>query len=463
MNEKKVRPFGFRDKLGYLCGDLGNDFTFIFASTYVLVFYTKVMGISASIVGTMFLIARCIDAFTDIGMGRIVDNSKPGKNGRIRPWILRMCGFVALASFMMYQSFLIDASMGTKIAYMFITYILWGSVFYTSINIPYGSMASVISSEPKDRSSLSVFRSLGASIAGILIGVVSPLVIYQTDEFGNQVVSRGNFSIVAGIFSVCAIVCYLLCYFLTTERVESVPKKAEKNATGKALKAILTNRSMIGIILSALLMLLATFMGQGINTYLFADYFKNTAALSVYSMLSLPAMFVLAAVSTKLAIKFGKRECGVAGMLFSGIAYVILGFLRIKNVWLFVALVFIGMLGMYFFQMQCYALVTDVIDDLEVKNGTRDDGTVYGIYSFSRKIGQAIAGGLSGWALGWIGYNELAAGQTEAVADSIYSLATFFPGIIYIACGLVLLFVYPLGKTVVENNVATLEARRKAQ
>lgn len=463
MNEKKVRPFGFRDKLGYLCGDLGNDFTFIFASTYVLVFYTKVMGISASIVGTMFLIARCIDAFTDIGMGRLVDNSKPTKNGRIRPWILRMCGFVALASFMMYQSFLIDASMGAKIAYMFITYILWGSVFYTSINIPYGSMASVISSDPKDRSSLSVFRSLGASIAGILIGVVSPLVIYQTDELGNQVVSRGNFSIVAGIFSVCAIVCYLLCYFLTTERVESVPKKAEKNATGKALKAILTNRSMVGIILSALLLLLATLMGQGINTYLFADYFKNTAALSVYSMLSLPVMFILAAVSTKLAIKFGKKECGVAGMLFSGIAYVILGFLKVKNVWLFVALVFISMLGMYFFQMQCYALVTDVIDDLEVKNGTRDDGTVYGIYSFSRKIGQAIAGGLSGWALGWIGYNELAAGQTEAVANSIYSLATFFPGIVYIACGLVLLFVYPLGKAVVESNVATLESRRKAQ
>ena len=132
---REVRPFGARDKFGYLFGDLANDFSFIFASTYVMVFYTKVMGISAAMVGTMFLIARCIDAFTDIGMGRIVDNSKPTKNGRIRPWILRMCGFVALASFMMYQSFLVDASYGAKVAYMFITYILWGSIFYTSINI----------------------------------------------------------------------------------------------------------------------------------------------------------------------------------------------------------------------------------------------------------------------------------------------------------------------------------------
>lgn len=113
---KEVRPFGLRDKIGYMCGDLANDFSFIFASSYVMVFYTKVMGISAGMVGTMFLIARCLDAFTDIGMGRIVDNSKPTKNGRIRPWILRMCAFVALASFMMYQSFLVDASYGAKVA-----------------------------------------------------------------------------------------------------------------------------------------------------------------------------------------------------------------------------------------------------------------------------------------------------------------------------------------------------------
>lgn len=170
-NAKEVRPFGIRDKVGYMFGDLANDFSFIFASTYVMVFYTKIMGISTAMVGTMFLIARCIDAFTDIGMGRIVDSSKPTKNGRIRPWILRMCGFVALASFLMYQSFLVNAPYGAKVAYMFVTYILWGSIFYTSINIPYGSMASVISSEPKDRSSLSVFRSVGGTFAGILIGV----------------------------------------------------------------------------------------------------------------------------------------------------------------------------------------------------------------------------------------------------------------------------------------------------
>ena len=119
------------------------------------------------------------------------------------------------------------------------------------------------------------------------------------------------------------------------------------------------------------------------------------------------------------------------------------------------------MIGMYFFQMQCWALVTDVIDDMEVKNHTRDDGTVYGMYSFARKIGQAIAGGLSGWALGWIGYDELATSQTQEVANGIYNLSTFFPAIIYALCGLALLLIYPLSKEKVEANVKELESRRK--
>lgn len=458
-----VRPFGMRDKIGYMCGDIANDFSFIFASSYVMVFYTKVMGISTAMVGTMFLIARCVDAFTDIGMGRIVDRTKPTKNGRIRPWILRMCAFVALASFMMYQSFLVDASYGAKVAYMFITYLLWGSIFYTSINIPYGSMASVISSEPKDRSSLSVYRSMGGGIAGILIGVLAPMVVYHTDMDGNQVVSASNMSILAGVFAVISIICYLLCYTLTVERVEYMPNTENSQSLGKTLKTLFTSRSLMGLVLSAILLLLASLMTQGINNYLFADYFKNTKALSLFSVLMLPCMIILAGISTKLASRYGKRECSMVGMFVSGILYFIIGCLHLENVWVFVGMIFLAMLGMYFFQMQCWALVTDVIDNMEVETGSRDDGTIYGIYSFSRKIGQAIAGGLSGWALGWIGYDELAAGQTQEVANGIYNLSTFFPAVIYILCGLVLMFIYPLSKTKVEENVAELRNRRAKQ
>lgn len=460
---EKQRPFGMRDKVGYMLGDLGNDFTFIFASSYVMVFYSKVMGISTGVIGTMFLIARCLDAFTDIGMGRLVDISKPAKDGKFRCWLRRMCGPVALASFMMYQSFFRDSTMGIKIAYMFITYILWGSVFYTSINIPYGSMASVISGVPKHRSSLSVFRSLGGMLALIIVTVISPLMVYYTDADGNQVVNPEKFSILAGIFSACSIVCYLLCYFMTTERVKTGKKETKteltKKSAAKTIKEVFTDRAFLGMILSALFMLFATLIGQGLNNYLFADYFNNAKALSVFSILALPATLLLLGVSTPITVRFGKKESGVVCFLIAGITYLLLAILQIKNVWIYIAIAFVAILAKQCFSMQTYALVADVIDDREVRTGSRDDGMIYGIYSFARKIGQAIAGGMSGWALSAIHYDSLATVQTEAVKNGIYRISALFPAISYLLCALVLGVIYPLGKKQVEKNAAALEKR----
>lgn len=458
---KETKPFGFKDKIGYLFGDLGNDFTFLFASTYVMVFYTKVMGVSSAIVGTMFLVARCVDAFTDIGMGRIVDAVKPGKDGRFKCWIRRMMGPVAIAAFLMYQSWLQPASMPVKIIYMFVTYLLWGSVCYTGINIPYGSMASVISNKPEDRSSLSVFRSMGGMLAGIFIMVIAPLIVYTKDADGNSIVVPRNFTILAGIFSICAIICYIILYTCTTERVQIEPKPASDNVPlHKALLEVFKSRALLGVIISALLMLLASLMGQGLNNYLFTDYFNNAGALSAFSVLALPVGIILAVVSTPLAKKFGKREAGGIGCLFSGLMYCVMGFVHTKSVAVFCILSFVAMLGMYFFSMQCYALVTDVIDDKEVRTGNRDDGTIYGVYSFARKLGQAIAGGLSGWALSAIGYDELAVVQADSVKNGIYNISTFFPGVIYLLCGLVLLVIYPLSKKKVDSNVEELKRRR---
>lgn len=153
--DKQVRPFGMRDKIGYMFGDFGNDFTFILSSAFMLKFYTDVMGIGAGVVGMLMMAARFLDAFTDITMGQIVDRSKPGKDGKFHPWIRRMCGPVAISSFLIYQSAFAGMPYWFKVCWMVVTYILWGSIFYTAVNIPYGSMASAISAEAKDRAQLS--------------------------------------------------------------------------------------------------------------------------------------------------------------------------------------------------------------------------------------------------------------------------------------------------------------------
>ncbi len=459
---KNVRPFGLRDKIGYMFGDFGNDFTFIFASSFLMVFYTKVLGISGGMVGTLFLVARFVDAFTDVTMGRIVDSFKPGKDGRFRCWIRRMCAPVAIASFLMYQTGLAGAPMWLKIVYMYVTYLLWGSIFYTSINIPYGSMASAITADPNERTALSTARSIGATLAGLVIGVLTPLFIYTTDAEGYQIIRPGGvFTIVAGIFSVLAILCYLVCYALTTERVKVQKNTAEEKRNFiSTFGGILKSRALLGIICAAIFLMLSQLLINSMNNFLYPEYFRNAAGISVYTTVNTIIMLaVVAPLSVPISKRVGKKEASTVGMLLSAAVLLVLYFLRVDNIWLFMALSGVGLLGMNFFNTVIWANITDVIDDEEVKNGQREDGTVYAVYSFARKVGQALAGGVGGWALDIIGYQPGVRVQTDAVIQGIYTTATLVPGIGFLLVALVLWFVYPLNKKRVEQNVACLRER----
>lgn len=461
---ENTRPFGMRDKVGYMFGDFGNDFTFIFASSFLMVFYTKVLGISGGMVGTLFLVARFADAFTDVTMGRIVDAAKPGRDGKFRCWIRRMCGPVALASFLMYQTAVASAPMGWKIFYMYVTYLLWGSIFYTSINIPYGSMASAITADPNERTALSTFRSIGAALAGLVIGVVTPLFIYTRDEAGNQIVRGGiTFTVVAAVFSVGAIICYLICYRLVTERVP-VEEGAKRHTLSETFGAIAKSRALLGIIGAAIFLLLGQLLINTMNNYLYPDYFGNAAGISLFTVLSTVEMLaVIAPLSVPLSKKYGKKESAVAGMLLSGVVFTVMFLLHLKNMWVFLALSMIGYLGLGFFNTVIWANITDVIDEQEVVTGEREDGTVYAVYSFARKVGQALAGGIGGWALEFIGYESAEAVQTKSVLEGIYGAATIAPAVGFFLVALILWFVYPLDKQQVEKNVAILRAKRDSE
>lgn len=458
-------PFGMRDKLGYMFGDFGNDFTFIFASSFLMVFYMKVLGISGGAVGTLFLVARFVDAFTDVTMGRIVDSAKPSRDGRFRCWIRRMSGPVAIASFLMYQSAVAGAPMALKLVYMYVTYLLWGSVFYTSINIPYGSMASAITADPNERTALSTFRNIGASLASLVIGVVTPLLIYTTDADGNQVVRGGSvFTVIAGVFSILAVLCYVICYRLSTERVQIEKNPAKKPVTlSETFGAIFKSRPLMGIIGAAIFLLLSQLLINSMNNYLYPEYFKNAAGISIFTVIStLSTLVIVAPLSVTVSRKFGKKEAATAGMLLSGAIFLLLFFLRVENMWLFLALVTIAYLGLGYFNTVIWANITDVIDDLEVKTGDREDGTVYAVYSFARKVGQALAGGVGGWALTLIGYESAAAVQDPAVINGIYTTSTLVPAIGFLLVAAFLWFVYPLNKKNVAQNVQELKRRRGA-
>ena len=463
-NSKPVRPFGIRDKMGYLFGDFGNDFTFILSTMILSKFCTDVLGISAGVIGTIMMLARFVDAVTDVTMGRICDRSKVTLNGKFKPWILRMCVPVAIASFLMYQSGLAHLSIGVKIAYIAITYLLWGSFCYTGINIPYGSMASAISADPGDRQSLSTFRTMGGMLAGMVIGILLPIIAYEkltlADGTVKETLIGGRVTLAAGIFSVLTIICYLLCYKLITERVVVEPIGDKGPSVGQMLKNAFTNRALISIIVASVVMLLAQLSMQNMAAYIYPDYYNSAAAQSASTMMMLVGMIVAAIFAKPLAKKFGKAEVSIVSNLFAAGVMVILFILRPSNVWVYCGLQMLCWLGLGVFSMVSWALITDVIDYSDLRNGVREDGSVYAMYSFARKLGQALAAGLSGWLLEAIGYNSKAAAeglkQTESVLTGIFNISTLIPAVGFGLLALVLWFWYPLHKKQVDANIKAL-------
>ena len=466
METKTKRPFGIRDKIGYLFGDFGNDFTFILSSSFLLKFYTDVMHVSAGIVGIVMMLARFVDAFTDVTMGRICDRRKPTQSGKFKPWLLRMCGPVALSSFLIYQSAFATSPLWFRVAWLSVTYILWGSVFYTSINIPYGSMASSISPEPDHRQSLSTFRSIGSVLAGVIVGAGIPILAYDTRLVDGVEIAELNgtkFTVIAGVFSILAILAYLACYFLTEERVIVLHNEDRKMPSVLALISnSAKNRALISIIVASVLMLLSQFTLQQLANYIYPDYYANTAAQSASTVAMMLGMFIAAIGAKPLAGKFGKAEISAVSNLVAAAILLVLFFVRPSNVWVYVAFSLFAWLGLGVFTMVSWALITDVIDDSELKLGIREDGSIYSLYSFARKLGQAAAAGITGLLLTLIGYEKIAgAPVADSVKAGLYNISTLVPAAGFVALAAVLWFWYPLHKKQVDRNVALLKEKHE--
>lgn len=464
-NQQSNRPFGLKDKLAYMAGDVANDLSFMMSAFFLMLFYTNVLQIEGYVVGMLFLVSRIIDAFTDIGMGRLVDTIKPFKEGRFRGLIRRAAPFICLSGFLLFLHIVKDWSYTAKLVYVTATYIIWGSFAYTAVNIPYGSMATVITTKPEERAALSVFRTLGANIALLFISFVIPLLIYKEVD-GKQVIIPEMFTYIMGVFMLVAFVLYQICWRNSVERVQLPEKDGRRHNKADCLSdvkaiftSLFTNTALMIFILVAIILLLANLLIGTMNPYLYVDYFNSKLALSIGGMIGVITTFAVAPFAQNIVKKFGKKESAAIGLLFTGALYTLLFFIKVTHVWVFIAVVVIASLGLSYFNIIVWAFITDIIDNQFLKTNRREDGTIYAVYSFARKIGQALAGGLGGFALSYIGYTAKAPSQPTEVLESIYSFATAVPAIACILIFLLLQFVYPLSKTVVDNNVAELEKR----
>lgn len=460
-------PFGIRDKIGYMSGDLANNLTFQFASLFLMVFYTEVWGVNPAIVGTLFAVSRVIDAFTDVTMGVIVDKVPAREDGKFRPWIKWVMGPIAIASFLMYQTGLSDASMTTKIIVMYVTYILWGSVAYTAINIPYGSMASAITPRPNERTELSIWRTRGQVLGQMFVGVLTPIFIY-TD--GNAVKQDATFTWVAGIFSILTLIFYWITYSFTTERVkiETVEETDEnKGIAGffRKMWSLITQKSLLSITGSSIFLLMTLILMSSMYNYLFPHYYNYSDAISIISFINPIIVFIVVSpIASKFGQQYGKKETAVAGLLVGALVYFGIYFIEPQNVWVYIVLSSIAYAGLSIFNALVWAMITDVIDDIEVKTHSRDDGTVYAINSFARKVGQALAGLVAGYALAYTGY-QTAAGQevvaqTAETISGIFTISTLGPAVGFLITALFVWFIYPLNKEITIENQRILEDRK---
>ncbi len=457
-----VRPFGWYDKLGYAAGDMANDFTFIMVSTYFMIYATNVAGIHPVHLGFVLLVARLVDAFYDVLVGRLVDILPAGPAGRFRPWIPRLAPIVAVTCLLCFAPFILGWDYPARLAWVSVTYFVFGLAFST-LSIPYGSMVTVISPLPAHRSQLSVFRSMGALVAVLAVLVVPPFFIYDRTADGHPVIVAERLFAVTAVGAVLALGFYALCYAGVRERIQ-VHKPAENRPSfAQTMKSVLGNRALVALIVAALAQGLGVGVSQALIPYVTLDYFRLPQMQSLAGLLIVAPTVLLAPLATRLGLHYGKKEIVSVGALISAAAGFTLAALHTHNPAVYlVGLTFAG-LGQGLFALLIWAFIGDVVDDHEAASGQRDDGVIFASYSWSRKVGQAISSGLGSWVLGWLGYQASegrGVTQSEATVNGLYTFSTLAVGVLFLALALVLIFWFPLSRRRVARNTKILEERR---
>ena len=454
MEKKQIRPFGVKDEIGYVFGDMAGSFVNLFVDAYFLIFCTNVLGISAGWMGTLFLVARLWDAINDPIMGSFPDRWMIGKSGdKFKPWIKIFMLPLALSGVLCFFNVPLE---GIALhAYVAFAYVLYG-MSYTGTSMSFGAMASVVSDDPIQRSKLSRARSIGGTIVGIVGLSIVPVVCF--DKQSNILPER--FTLIAVIFGVLSIISYFVLLNFTQERIRQNSEKAEKFNYGKVLKATVHNRPLIGVMVATLGSMLFITGSNQVRSYIFKEYYARTDVMSIISLATIPILVICFPLVPKLVAKFGKKATLMAAIVSSTIFSVIPVVMEIKNVYIYSALVVLGTIGQTVFTMLIWALVTDCLDYSEWKFNERSDGSMYSLYTFSRKIGSTIAStgvsfGLA--AIGFVSGSNVV--QTAEAVNGIYFLVNIIP---VVTCILELVgvgLIFNLNKETTERMYAELKAK----
>lgn len=432
MKENKLRPFGARDKIGYALGDMGCNFSFQLVTSYMYLFYTQCIGLSAKHWAWIIVISKVWDAINDVVIGNMVDRTHIGKGkSKFMPWISIGSVLLVVFSVMLFTPVTAFSQTG-KILWCLVSYCLW-SVAYTMINVPYGSLHSVITEDPKQRTTLSTFRSIGASLPAVLV-MILPKIVYK-----DNVLSANSLFIVTAVFSIAAYFAFFGMRKMVTERVVR-EQKVEKVSYISTVKSFFTNRAMLGITVSTIAVVIFYNSSLSVNNLVFQFYFNDAKKATLAMIASYIPLIAFMPFASSLVAKIGKKNLSVWTSLLSAIAGIILLFLPItpdkKGIIIYVVGLMFVNTGCCVFQIIVWAIVADCIEDSYRRKGVREEGSLYALYSFFRKLAQGIGSALVALALSAVGYIETSTTQTAQVAANIKNLY-----IVLLVIGLVIMTV----------------------
>ena len=454
------------EKIGYGLGDMSSSMFWKLFGAYLMIFYTDVFGMSAAVVGTMFLITRVWDSLFDPVVGIIADRTE-SRWGKFRPYLL--CLAVPFGAFAVLTFYTPDIDDTGKIVYAFITYSLMMMV-YSAINVPYASLLGVMSPNPQDRNVLSTFRMMFAYIGSFLaLLLFMPLVNTFTGGNNAQEVQQYGWLMAVVVFAVTCTVLFLMCFAFTRERVK--PVKVEKTPLKTDIRDLLSNRPWWILLGAGIASLVFNSIRDGATVYYF-KYFVDETAFGDVTIVGIP--FVLSGLylavgqasniigvvaAAPIANMIGKRQTFMWAMIIATGLSIVFYFLdRDQLEMIFLLQVLISICAGSVFPL-LWSMYADCADYSELTTGNRATGLIFSSSSMSQKFGWAIGTAITGWLLAAFGF------QANAVqnADTIQGIRIFLSLLpaVGTALSVIFIFFYPLTERKMQEVTNELEKLRK--
>lgn len=434
-----MKKISFGTRVAYGCGDTACNIVYGMISTLLTLFYTDYAGVSPITIGMVMLISRVFDGSSDLIMGFLVDRTK-SRWGKSRPWLLWMTVPYAIAAILMFT--VPHSTEFVKGIYIFVTYNLTTTVIYTAINVPYGSLSTMMTRDSYQQDLLSIFRMI-LSPVGRIISVTFTMPLVKL--FGND---QSAWVKTMFLWVAIAVVLLLFCFFKCEETVKVDTKKEKKVSVKKNLKALLTNKYFWCVLgLWSIQVIHQTIVGTDLPYY--CKYvFKNDSWM--YSALYFleTAVMILGAMACPFLIKrWGKRNVTLAGSILAVVSHLLIMVNPFSFQWFFVVTL-IRSVGVSQLSATIFGMLGDVVEYGYWKNGFRQESLIFGGASLGFKVGTGITSAVMTGLMTASGYISSTSGnvvQPALAVNTIGNIYKFGPVIIWVAA-IVLLMVYKLDK-----------------